>query len=319
MKAAQLTAPRSMEIVEVPAPEIKDGEVLVRVEKISICGSDLRSFSVTLPEEQYPVPPGRPTHECAGVVEESRSEAFNPGQRVIAFPFEQGGFREALAMSPTNLVAVPSDGSLDTWVMCQPMGTVLYAVNRMGNVIDKNVVVLGQGAIGLSFTRFLSGMNCRELIAVDLEDYRLDMSRRMGATRTLNPLRDNVTEAVAELTGGVGADIVVEAAGQHETVRQAIVLSKQFGTIIMFGITHSENFAVDFRQIRDKDLTMIATSSARTGMMPQFVRQTVHMVEQGRLDPTPLITHHLKAEEAQEAFLMYEERRDGIIKVVMDW
>lgn len=319
MKAAQLTAPRKMEIVEVEAPNIEDGEVLVRVDKVSICGSDLRPFSVTLPEEQYPVPPGRPTHECAGVVEESRSDAFNPGDRVIAFPFEQGGFRETLSMSPDNLVAVPQQGSLDTWIMCQPMGTVLYAVNRMGNVIDKNIVVLGQGAIGLSFTRFLSGMACRELITVDLEDYRLDLSTQMGATRTLNPLRDNVTDAIAELTGGVGADVVVEAAGLHETVRHAIVLAKQFGSVILFGITHSENFPVDFKQIRDKDLTMVATSSARTGMMPQFVRQAVHMVDQGRLDPTPLITHHLKADQVQDAFLMYEERRDGIIKVVMDW
>ena len=319
MRAGQLTGPHLMELVDILKPELKVGEVLVRVEKVSICGSDLRPFAAVFPEEEYPLHPGRPTHECVGVVEESWAEGVNSGQRVIAFPYGQGGFREYLTVPPSALVSLPEKGSLDTWLMCQPMGTVLYSVSRIGDVIDKNVVVLGQGAIGLSFTTFLAGMNCRELIVVDLEDYRLEQGRKQGATRTINPTRDNVLEAVAELTGGQGPDVVIEAAGEHETVRQSVVLAKKFGTVIWFGMTHNEDFAIDFQQVRDKDLTMKGTSSARAGTMPQYVTQVVHMVEQCRLDPSFLLTHKLRAEEAQKAFTMYEERSDNILKVVMDF
>ena len=318
MKAGQLTGPRRMELVDVAQPTPKEGEALVRLEKISICGSDIRPFAAVMDEESYPLHPGRPTHECVGVVEESLCEEFNVGQRVIAFPYSEGGFREYLAVPPASLVALPDEGPLDAWIMCQPMGTVLYSVSRIGDVIDKNVVVLGQGAIGLSFTTFLSGMNCRELIAVDLEDYRLDMSRKLGATRTINGRREDAVEAVMELTGGVGPDVVVEAAGEHDTVRQSVVMAKKFGTVIWFGMTHNEYFAIDFQQIRNKDLTMIGTSSARAGTMPRYVKQVVHMMDQGRIDPSVLVTHRMKAEAAQEAFTMYEERSDNIIKVVID-
>ena len=318
MKAGQLTGPRRMELVEVEEPSPKEGEALVRLEKISICGSDIRPFAAVMDEARYPLHPGRPVHECAGMVEESYCDEFNVGQRVIVFPFAEGGFREYLTVPPQNMVALPSEGSMDTWIMCQPMGTVLYSVSRIGDVIDKNVVVLGQGAIGLSFTTFLSGMHCRELIAVDLEDYRLDVAKSLGATRTINPRYENVMDAIQDLTGGVGADVVVEAAGEHETVRQSVVMAKKFGTVIWFGMTHNEYFAIDFQQIRNKDLTMIGTSSARAGTMPQYVRQVVHMVDQGRLDPSILVTHQMKAEEVQEAFVMYEERADGVIKVVLD-
>ena len=318
MKAGQLTGPRRMELVDIPEPTLQEGEVLVRVEKVSICGSDIRPFAAVLEEERYPLHPGRPTHECVGVVEESLCEEFNPGQRVIAFPYGEGGCREYLAVPPTSLVALPDAGPLDIWIMCQPMGTVLYSVSRIGNVIDKNVVVLGQGAIGLSFTTFLSGMNCRELIVVDLEDYRLELAKKLGATRTINASSENALEVVRELTGGEGPDVVVEAAGEHETVRQSVMMAKKFGTVIWFGMTHNENFAIDFQHVRDKDLTMIGTSSARAGTMPRYVKQVVHMVDQGRLDPSVFVTHRMKAEDIQRAFSMYEERSDSVIKVVMD-
>ncbi|MBM3925386.1 MAG: zinc-binding dehydrogenase [SAR202 cluster bacterium] len=318
MKAGRIAGPRRMEIVDVPEPTLRIGEVLVKVEKVSICGSDIRPFSTVLPEEKYPMSPGRPIHECAGVVQEAWADGFNPGQRVIVFPYEQGGLREKVVVPPSGLVAVPDYGSLDTWIMCQPMGTVLYSVSRVGNVVDKNVLVLGQGAIGLSFTKFLSGMNARELIVADLEEYRLKVSRKFGATQTVNVSKENIFEAVKDLTHGEGPDVVVEAAGEHESVRQSIALCKKFGTVIWFGMTHNEYFAIDFQQIRDKDLTMIGTSSARAGTMPQYVRQVVRMVEQKRVDPTPMITHKLKVEEVQKALEMYEKRTDGVIKVTLD-
>ena len=318
MKAGQLTGPRRYEIIETDEPKIQNGQVMVKVEKLSICGSDIRPFSRVYPEEVYPMPIGRPTHEVAGVIEDSMVQGFNPGERVIVFPYDQGGFRERITVTPECLVKLPTTGSLDTWILCQPMGTVLYAVSRMGDVIDKNVIILGQGAIGLSFTRFLSGMNCRELIVVDMEDNRLALGKSLGATIAINPKTDNVESILQEVTQGIGPDIVVEAAGVHETVQQSVKLAKKFGTVIWMGMTHDEFFPIDFEQVRNKDLTMIGTSSARAGTMPRYVTQVVHMVNQGRLDPDFLLTHKMDSSEIQKALEIYENRQDGMIKVVLD-
>ena len=88
MKAGQLTGPRRYEIIETDEPEIKTGQVMVKVEKISICGSDIRPFSRVYPEEAYPMSIGRPTHEVVGIIEDSMVQGFNPGDRVIVFPYD---------------------------------------------------------------------------------------------------------------------------------------------------------------------------------------------------------------------------------------
>ena len=318
MRAGQLTSPQRLELVHVSEPTLQDGEVLVRLQRVSICGSDMLTFSRVLPEEEYPAVPGRPNHECAGVVEESRSEEFNPGRRVIVFPSNGNGLAEYLVEPPARLVPLPDDGALEHWVMCQHLGTVLYGISRLGDVIGKRVVVLGQGAIGLGFTNFLSRMNLQELIVTDLLDYRLDMSQRLGATHTINAQREDVYQVVRELTGGEGADIVVEAAGKMETARQAIFVAKLSGMVEYFGVPHEDVFPVDFRAFWDQQLTLISTSSGRVGAMYRYVTQTVHMIKQKRLDPSVLVTHRMKLEDMQQAYTMYEEKTDGIIKVVID-
>lgn len=318
MKAAQMIGPRQIKLIETPNTASIEGEVLVKVNKVSICGSDIRAFRAVLPEEQYPLSPGRPIHEVVGEVVTIASGEFNIGDQVIAFPYGQGGLKEYISIPPSALVLLPEQGSLDTWLMCQPLGTVLYSISRMGDLIDKNVVILGQGAIGLGFTRLLSGMNLRQLIAVDLEDYRLDLARELGASCTINSNCDDVLGKVRELTNGHGADVVVEAAGENLAVQQSVLLARKFGTVIWFGITTDPHFRFDFRYIRDNDLTIISTSSTRSGNMHRYVRHAVDMVHQNRIDPNFLITHKMVVDDIQKAFEMFESRSDGIIKVILD-
>ena len=101
--------------------------------------------------------------------------------------------------------------------MCQPSGTVLYSCQQMPNLLGKNVLVMGQGSIGLSFTMITSRIGARNVIAVDLLDYRLEASKGFGSTHQVNPDKEDLEAAVAEITGGVGADVVVEAAGYADT------------------------------------------------------------------------------------------------------
>ncbi len=319
MRAARLTSPKRFEFVDVDLPSPKEGEVLVKMERVSICGSDLRVYDRVLPEERYPGDAGRPCHECAGIVEESRSDAFRPGQRVIVFPSSSGGLVEYIAEPASRLVALPDGGDLSTWLMCQPMGTVMYACQRIGSVLGQRVAVLGQGAIGLSFTNLLSRLGASQVIVTDLLDYRLDMAKQLGATHTVNASREDVATAIAEITSGQGADVVIEACGRAETTNQVWQVLRPEGLVILFGLAHDEDtFSFEFDNMTTKLPTVVVVNSARGGTMPVAVSQCVDLVAQGRLDLSHLVTHRCALNDVQKAYDMYSEKADNIIKVVMD-
>lgn len=324
MKAIQIDRPKHLRIIETPAPTPAEGQVLVRNQCISICGSDMRSFRKVAPEELYPFSPGQPCHECVGVVVESRIPGVFPGQRVIALPLpitgvaDYGGGGEYLVTDASRLIPLPSYGEPSDWVMCQPVGTVLFSCQRMGSVLGKRVVVLGQGPIGLSFTHVLSRMGVAELIAVDPLEYRLEKARERGASRTVDPLHEDVVGVVAELTDGQGADVVVEAAGTPETVNQASDLVRRFGTIVFFGLPEEEVFPFEFMKLARKMPTVIPTVSAASDDPARALKEAVSLVSQGRLDISWLISHRVPFEEAPHAYEMYEGYQDNIIKVVME-
>ncbi len=120
----------------VPTPT--DGECLIKVERASVCGSDIRHGYSDIAEENYPMPPGRPCHEVAGVVVESRTDDFREGQRVIVLPGKgHGGLTEYLVSNPGMMVLLPDEGPLEEWVMCQPSGTVLYSCQQMPNILGQ--------------------------------------------------------------------------------------------------------------------------------------------------------------------------------------
>ena len=240
MRAARISAPKTWEIMDIETPAVSDGQCLIQLERWSVCGSDIRhGYGPVLPEEEYPMRTGAPCHECAGTVVESRTDEFKVGDRVIVLPGREGtgGLVEYLPGTPDRMALVPDEGDLAEWVMCQPSGTVLYSCQRMGTILGKSVLIFGQGSIGLSFTAITARAGARRVIAVDFEDNRLDFARRFGATHTINPTRDDLDEAIAEMTGGQGADISVEAAGYPDALNSAMQhANPDGGKVIIFGI-----------------------------------------------------------------------------------
>ena len=321
MKAAQLVGPKLFEFLDLEMPTIKDGECLIKLERVSICGSDIRhGYGPTYSQDHYPLAVGRPCHECAGTVVDSRTDAFHAGQRVIVLPGAgTGGLTEYLTSSPNRMIALPDHGDLTEWVMCQPAGTVLYSCQRMGSVLGKTVLIMGQGAIGLSFTMLTAMQGARQVIAVDLLDYRLQWSKEFGATHTINPGKENLAEAVRELTGGVGPDVTVEAAGYPDTLDTVFRLIRQFGTVVIFGIQGGDIVPVDTRTWMDNQPTIIPTTGARTGDPTSQIKHMVALKERGHVDPGRMVTHRLNfdVEDVNQAYQMYEQRLDNVLKVVM--
>lgn len=119
MKAARIVSPREFEILDVDMPRPALGDVLVRMEHLSICGSDLRTYDRVLEEKDYPLKVGVPCHECVGIVEEPGEAALPRGQRVIALTYA-GGLVEYAAVPANRVVAVPDAADPALWVLCQP-------------------------------------------------------------------------------------------------------------------------------------------------------------------------------------------------------
>ncbi|MDP6822712.1 MAG: zinc-binding dehydrogenase [Dehalococcoidia bacterium] len=324
MKAFQLTGQRTFESVTVPDPEPEEGQVLLKIEHVSICGSDTHlNYEPALPEESYPSAPGLPCHEIAGTIVESRNPDHPVGGRAILLPsftpaagMTSGGLAELIAGE--KIIPLPDRGNTSDWVMCQPAGTALQASREWGISNDKTFVVIGQGAIGLSTTAIAYRMGAVRVIAVDLEDYRLDMASRLGAEITLNADRDDVLEAVMQATDGKGVDCVVEASGDPDGINMALSLVRQRGTIIGFSlVTGLEPTVMRHQEWMRKEVRILPTNAAGAADPVAPIRDMVGLCDRGWWDPAELITHRVGWDQIPDAYEMYADRADGVIKVAI--
>jgi len=285
---------------------------------LAVCGSDLKFYDRTLPDVMYPMGPGRPCHECVGTVEVSTVPQFEPGQRVIAL-IQTGGMVESAALPAELLVPLPeSDIDPALWVLCQPMGTVMYAVDRIGSVLGRRVVVVGAGPIGLCFADLMVRHGARQVIVTDVHQYRLDTARKLGATHTINAADEDVRERVAAITGGQMADVSIEACGLPETYQQVFDVLRKQGTVAIFGIPHLEDsFSLHWDHVYSKLPNIIVTNSAAAGERTSWVKLCVDLVADGRLDLSYLATHRFSWDEVPAAFDFYSTKKDGALKCLI--
>jgi threonine dehydrogenase-like Zn-dependent dehydrogenase len=321
MKAAQIMGLRQIEVIEVQEPSLQDappGMIKVRIERATLCGSDIPWFDHDH-NNVYPLPPGESIHECLGTVVETTSALFDVGDLVIAVPARQAGLCEYFVTGETKAIHLPRNGMpLNQLLMAQPLGTVIWACNKLDNLLDLHTVVVGQGPIGLLFSHLLSNMGAKTVIAMDVLDYRLAAAKEMRATHTLNVERDDPVAAVHEITGGKMADVVVEAVGHNpETIGLCVQLARRMGTVVAFGVPDGETHpSFPYTRLFRQNITLIGSVGADVVPNYSLARD---MIVQGRVNVAPLITHVLPFAEIQRAYELFVDREDGAIKVVLDY
>lgn len=318
MLAGQITGPRQLEIIELPVPEIQDGQILVKLEAGAVCGSDIPFFLMepghpSLTGLTAPLEPYLSLHELVGHVAASRCDRFQEGDRVLALPYVHRGLGEYFVSEPAMAVPIP-EGPADQLVLSQPLGTVVHACLKLPNVLGQTAVVLGQGPIGLLFTALLRRMGVLRLIAVDLLPERLEVARTMGATHTVCGGAEVAQEAVRELTNGRGADLAIEAVGYADTLNEALTLVRRNGTVLAFGVPHSPTCDFAFREFFFNEGRLI--NSIGPDVQHDFPI-AVELVATGAIDVRPLITHHFPLTRAHNAFSLFADRKDGVIKAIL--
>ena len=288
---------------------------MVALETACLCGSDIPYFSDA--HDRYPLPTGLSLHEIVGTIIRSASPGFRTGERVLAMPIGLRGLYEHLTIGDDRLVRVDDQLDNDTAVLAQPMATVLSALSTQPGLIGKTVAVVGQGPIGLLFNLCLSRLGAGRIIGIDVREERVARSRRFGATDAVSTRRTDAVEAVRELTGGAMADLVVEAVGHEEQALDVCIdLCRDSGTLLYFGVPPDGPVNVAWHTAFRKRLTI--TLSTPTDLRP-FVQLAWRSIRQDGIDMSRLITHRYPFADVQRAFETYRDRRDGALKVMIDF
>ncbi len=349
MRAAVFHGPGDIRIDEVPRPIAGPGEAVIRITMTTICGTD-----VHIVKGEYPVRPGLIIgHEPVGVIEELGAgvTGYEVGQRVLVgaiTPCGQcyaclsgqssqcghGGGYEAIGgwrfgntidgawaeyllvpSAQANLALIPDAVTDEQVVLLSDIASTGFSGAESGGVrLGDAVVVFAQGPIGLCATAGARLMGAALVIGVDSDPVRLAASSRMGADVTLDFTKVDVVDEVKRLTGA-GADVAIEALGTQGTFENALRCLRPGGTLSSLGV-YSGRLEMPY----DAFAAGLGNNRIVTTLCPggkDRMRRLISMVESGRFDPLPLITHRFALADITDAYDLFSNRRDGVLKVAI--
>ena len=337
MRAAVLHEPYRLVVDEVGLPAPGPGQVRVRISATAICGTDLGIYRGKTPV-QVPRVLG---HESTGVVDQLGEGAtgLQAGDRVVLNSAEfcrhcwfcfagrtslctngglmgrevDGTFADFVVLPDFNAIKIPDCISFEDGTSLIALATVFHAHDRVGIGPDKTIAVIGQGAAGLLHTRVSVLRGAERVFAVEPVDWKLDVATAFGGI-PMNPREVDSVAAVMEATDGLGADIVIECVGHQATLRQAMQMARPGGIVLCFGIMPEEvkdffGYAMYF-----KELTLVGSR----GMTPNDFRSAIRVVEDGRLDLQPLVTHRFPLERTKEALDLVDKEPGSALRVVVN-
>ncbi|MCV2487791.1 zinc-binding dehydrogenase [Geodermatophilus sp. YIM 151500] len=321
MRAAFVPGPGRVEVGEFPAPvPRREGDVVVGMERASICGSDVHAVHHGFLKPEGVGRPGYPGHEGVGTVLESRSSAFAPGDRVLTVPVVGGCFAEQQLVSEHHLVPLPPDGDPARLLMAQQYGTTLFAMRLFAPAGPvATAAVVGAGSAGLFFLQQLRRLGAARVVVSDRSPARLAVARRLGADVTVLAPGESLVEAVHELTGGVGADLVVEAVGLDATRAEAVAAVRVQGTVGCFGFPERFGDAPfpTYAAYRKSARVLFASGAQGEPGLRAF-RDAVEHVAAGRVEVDHCLGSDFPLEEVPEALEAARDLGRGAVKIGID-
>jgi threonine dehydrogenase-like Zn-dependent dehydrogenase len=349
MRANVFQGKNQLAIQRVEKPRPAAGEAVIRITLTTICGTDLHIL-----RGEYPVRPGLVIgHEPVGVIDELGAgvTGYRVGDRVLVGAitpcgqcrgclsghlsqcghgegFEaMGGWRfgntidgaqaEYLRVpsAQANLCKIPDDVTDEQAVLLADIASTGFAGAESGDIrIGDSVAVFAQGPIGLCATAGARLMGAALVIGIDADPHRREIARRMGADVVLDPRKSDVVAEIKKLTGG-GADVSIEALGLQETFEAALRSLRPGGTLSSLGV-YSGKLQVPY----DAFAAGLGDHKIVTTLCPggkERMRRLIEMVRSRRFDPLPLLTHAFPLDRIGDAYALFGERRDGVLKVAI--
>jgi 2-desacetyl-2-hydroxyethyl bacteriochlorophyllide A dehydrogenase len=337
MKAIEISDTRKITIIDKPEPVIAGPrEVIVKIAAVSICGTDIHTFTNTHPFVKPPVVVG---HECSGVVAETGSDVkdVKTGDRVAIDPVlgcgdcrpcnigranacanvkcrgvhVEGAMQELLKVREQDVYKIPDNlTDLVLGAGVEPFAIGAQAVWR-GNVSKGQLMVIfGAGPIGLT-TMFMAMNRGAECIMIDTKEDRLENAVRLGAKRGISATAADLKEQVLALTGNEGPHVTCDAVGHPAIVDLCVELVAPTGTVVLLGMDGQQNNVTELSIFR-KELTIVG-SRMNSGMFPTVLE----LIREDKLPLDAILTHRFTTDEAREAFTMAIEQPKGFTKAVI--
>ncbi len=333
-----MTNPKEMEFREIPIPILGANEVLVKIMRIGICGSDIHVYHGTHPFTSYPITQG---HEVSGQIVDLGQdvEGLQIGQKVTIEPqvtcgncylcrngkynlceelkvmgFQTTGVAsEYFAVDAGKITPLPDEMSFDEGAMIEPLAVAVHAVNQAGEVKDKNVVVIGAGPIGNLVAQTAKAKGAKAVLVSDISDLRLGIARKCGIDFTVNTKNNDLGEAILNCFGPDKADIIYDCAGNDISMGQAIKYARKGSQIILVAV-FGKMANVDLAVLNDHELDLNTTMMYRH---PDYV-EAITLVNERKINLNCLMSNHFPFEKYKEAYEYIDANKESTMKVLID-
>ncbi|KYK23518.1 Zn-dependent alcohol dehydrogenase [Thermoplasmatales archaeon SG8-52-4] len=339
MRQVIMTAPGVIEHRDIPVPEkLEPTEVLLRIQRIGVCGSDIHVFHGEHPATPYPVVQG---HEYSATIEavgEAVTKA-KPGQKATARPqlvcgecgpckrgqynacqqlkvqgFQAPGTAQDFFVVPEDrLVVLPDALTLDQGAMVEPAAVGAHSTGRTSGIEGKNVVVSGAGTIGNLVAQFAKVRGAKRVLTTDISDHRLEIAKQCGIDGTLNVTKTPFAEGVKDFFGEEGFQIGMEAAGVQPSLEVLMANVEKGGDVVIIGV-YSENPTINMYYLGEHELNVFGSMMYRH----EDYLYAVDMIASGKIKLEPLMSKHFPFEEFLNAYKYIEKQGDKTMKVIID-
>jgi len=324
---------------EAEKPTVAPGEVLIKIKKTAICGTDLHIYKWDEWAQKTVPVPMTIGHEFVGVVEALGDgvDQFTVGDRVSGeghlvcghcrncraghrhlcrntegIGYDRPGiFTEYFAMPQMNVCKIPDDINDDLASILDPFGNAVHSALRF-DMVGEDVLITGAGPVGVMAAAVAKHIGARFVVITDVNEDRLAIAKTVGVTRTVNPTKENLDDVMKELGMTEGFDVGLEMSGNEQAFKSMITAMNYGGCISFLGIP-PKPFAIDWSEIVFKSITIKGIYGRR---MFETWYKGMAMLQSG-LNIAPVITHHFPAEDFQMAFDLMLTGKSG--KIILDW
>ncbi len=333
-----MTAPGVIEFRETPRPIAAEGQVLVRIMRIGICGSDIHVYHGKHPFTRYPVTQG---HEVSGRIEAVGSgvKGLSVGQKVTiepqvccghCYPCTHGkynlceelkvmGFQttgtasEYFTVDAAKVTPLPETMSYDEGAMIEPLAVTVHAAKRFPELKGARVAILGCGPIGILLMQSCKALGAASVLVTDVSDYRLSVARSVGADYAVNTGETDMEQALRDAFGSDKADVIYDCAGSDITMGQAIRCARKGSTIVLVAV-FSKLASVDLAVLNDHELELSTSMMYRHEDYVDAIR----LVSEGKVQLRPLMSRHFAFRDYLKAYQYIDENREMTMKVIID-
>lgn len=335
MKAIQIKDAGILEVVDVEKPEMADDEVLLKINFVGFCGSDLNTFRGLNPMVQLPIIPGHEIGATIAAVGKDVPQTLKPGMVVTVNPYTNCGKCASCRAGQPNAcehnqtLGVQRNGAMKEYIslpwqkiipaegitprdcaMIEPMSVGFHAVNR-GQVSEKDtVVVFGCGMIGMGAI-VAASLRGAIVIAVDIDDEKLGIAKSVGAAYGVNSMKEDLHERLLALTDGFGPSVCIEAVGNPHTYRSAIEEVSFAGRVVYIGYAKAD-IAFTTKLFVQKELTIRGSRNA----MPTDFEAVIERLK-GGFDVSPFISEVVEPEDAFRAMTDWNSNPGKVFRILV--